>query len=353
MGKFIGAKRDEVNKPTKLLAIFGIIVVLVVVCFGGYFLVTYIQGLQIAPETTVRTTSTFELIANVHREDVSSFTEMDIWFAKSGATFENGMEDVTDLTTNFERVETNQDADDISIDLRDESYVWAEITGNTVFENTFYLLYGGVNRNYKLYPHYTSSLIDFNILLQGTMGTISVPDFQTNGNFTGILDCVHYNPTVAEMCYGDDWAMSTAEFNELSQKGKEIVWDEMNYRDQYPTYNPVLDISNNYDRAFERITNAPALKFTFNETISVVDGEATQINCTIGSGYPIECFISGADLYMAWYQGFDFTPNPYWFEYEMSFGENITLTTVISGRANIYGSLTTLAWDETYSTIGT
>lgn len=299
---------------------------------------------------TVKTKSTFNTISHPDGEIVSPFVEMDIWTPKSGATFTDGYEDITALTTNFERKETGKDADDISIDLIPYDYIWAEITGNTVYENTFYLLIGGINRDYNIYVHQSSSDVNFNIL-DATLNEVFNAGYQTNSNFTAILDAPHYTTTNCH--YGDiGWELTATEFNEMTEAQKEIVWDEAKWRDQYPTYDPTLDTLNDFERDFEIITNAPALKFTFNTTIDVTDGSDTEVNCTIGKGYPIEYFISGTDLYMVWYEGFDFDPEPYIFEFEMWFAINISVSTVISGRVDVPASISSVSWAETYSTIG-
>jgi len=335
------------------------LLILVAIILGGgmgiYFIGDYVGlwtgGPAVEVTPTELTTSTFTTLSSISGDDVSNFVEMDIWVPKADATFDEGYEDITALTTNFEREETNSDADDISIDLRDYDYVWAEITGNTVFDNTFYLLIGGMNYDYLFYVHDRTSDINFNIL-NSTMDSITIPGQATNDNYTAILNAPGY--TITDNHYGDiGWDLTNTEFDELSAREKEVVWDETEWMDQYPVYVPTDDTNNNYDRDFEKITNAPALKFTFNATINITDGATTQINCTIGRGYPIETLISGANLYMVWYEGFDFNPDPYTFEFEMWFGSAINVTTVESGRANIFGSFSSLTWAETYSTIGT
>jgi len=297
-----------------------------------------------------RTVSTVAAWSNVDGELVSSFVEWDVWVPKSGVDFDEGYEDITALNTNFERLVTGKDADDISEDLRPHEWVWFECTGNTVFDNDFYLRRGGANFDYDFLVHHRSSDVNFNIL-DNTMANISIPGQSTNFNGTGILKAPSYNTT--DCHYGDiGWELTATEFTELTTKEKEVIWDENRWRDQWPVYVTTDDTNNNFDRDFEKITNTFGLKWTLNDTISVIDGAITQLNCTIAKGYPIETLISGTYLYMVWYEGFDFYPDPYTFEFEMWFGVNISVTTVQSGRANVYGSLSTLTWAETYSTIG-
>ena len=324
---------------------------------GSYYFFVLSPQADDTPTPTVKTASTFTTISSLSGEDVSNFVEWDIWVPKSGATFDDGMEDITALTTNFEREITGKDADDISIDLRDHPYAWAEITGNTVFNNTFYLIYGGSNYDYIFHGHQESSDVNFNIL-NSTGGAITIPGWASGDgvavadNFTAVADAPHY--TLTDNQYGDvGWELSATEFTDLSAREKEAIWDEAKYRDQYPTYNPTVDTVNELDRDFEKITNAFALKYTFNETINVTDGATLEVNCTIDRGYPIDVLVSGANLYMVFYEGIDFYTEPYTFGYEMSYGADISITTVISCRVDVPGSLSTATLAKTYSTIGT
>ncbi|KKM86826.1 hypothetical protein LCGC14_1275150 [marine sediment metagenome] len=353
----MGTKYKNLDKKFKVFIVFGIIFLVAgipLIVWGG---ITAYNAYAIGGETPVETPttklySTFALISNVDGEIVSPFVEVDIWGPKDSADFSLGMEDITDLTTNFERIETNADADDVEIDLRDELYYWLEITGNSLFQNTFFLLYGGANYDYIKAVHDPSSAMPFNIFVKNTGAAITIPGHQTNGNFTGVLDVPINSRTAANLHYGDNWALSTTEFAALAERQQKPYWDEGNWCDQFPSYDPTLDTVNEYDRAWEKITNAPALKFVMNDTISVIDGEATQINTTIGRGYSIDFLVSGVNLYMAWYEGIDFDPSPYTFDFEMTFGVNITITTVYSGRADVYGAFSSLAWDTTYNEIG-
>ena len=352
----LGEKYSDLDKKFKVLTVFGIIFCIAglpVIIWGGIWAYnSYAIGSEEPGDTpTTKLYSTFTLISNVDGEIVSPFVEMDIWGQKDSADFSLGMEDITDLT-NFERIKTGVDAEDIEIDLRDGDYYWGEITGNSVFQNTFFLLYGGANYDYTRYAHDPSSAMPFNIFVKNTGAAITIPGHTTNGNFTGVIDVPIDSRIPANCHYGDGWELSTTEFAALLLRQQEVYWDEGNWQDQFPSYDPTLDTVNEYDRDWERVTNAPALKFVMNDTINVTDGAATQINCTITKGYPIDIMISGANLYMAWYEGIDFDPFPYIFDFEMSFGVNITITTVYSGRANVFGSLSSLTWDTTYNEIG-
>ncbi len=354
----MGTKYKNLDKKFKVFIVFGVIFLVAgipLIIWGG--ITAYnsyaIGGDATADETPqTRLTSAFTVYANIGEEDVSNFVTMDIWGQKDNADFSLGMEDITDLTTNFKRIETNVDADDLSIDLREGDYYWAEITGNSVFQNDFHLIYGGGNYDFRYFVNDPSSAAPFNIYVKNTGAAITIPGHTTNGNFTGVVDVPIDSTTPAELHYGDGWALSTTEFADLSLRQQKVYWDEGKWCDQFPSYDPTLDTINKYDRNWERVTNVFALKFVMNDTISVVDGAATQLNVSIARGYSIEYLVSGVNLYMAWYEGIDFDPIPYTFDFEMWFGVNIAITTVYSGRATVYGSLSSLTWDTTYNEIG-
>ena len=310
------------------------------------------------PESPLpKATSTFTLYSAQDGEVVSDFVEMDIWVPKSGATFDEGYEDITALSLNFEREEISTDADDISLDLRDYDYIWAEVTGNDVFENTFYLLTGGANHDYGFYVHHTTSDVNFNIL-DDTMAALAYGDGWSadpyvkgvDANYTAVLNAPHLTKTNNH--YGDNWDVSTDDFDDLILRDKEIVWNEIFWRDQYPVYDPTADTSNKYVRDWELLTNTFALKWTMNATINQTTGSTTQINTTIARGYPVEVWTTGAYLYMAWYEGFDFNPDPYALKFEMAFDTHINVTTVISCRVDVPASLSSIVLEETYSVIG-
>ncbi len=306
------------------------------------------------PTPTPLAASTFELYSGVDGEDVSNFATMDIWVPKSGATFDDGYDDITALTKNFEREESGNDADDISLNLSDYDYVWAEIVGNSVWDNDFNLIVpGGLNGVHKYYVHHRSSAVPFNIYFKNSGDAITIAGEQTNGNFTGVLDVPIDSTTAANRHYGDAWDLSTTEFGELTLKQRKFYWDEGNWQDQFPTYDPTLDTVNEYVRDFETITNTFALKFEMNATINVTNGAVTQVNVTIAKGFPIDIVISGTDLYMVWYEGFNFLEDPYTFDFEMWFAANISITTVYSGRVDVPASLSSITDFVAYNTIAT
>ncbi|MFX1502031.1 MAG: hypothetical protein ACFFDH_13795 [Promethearchaeota archaeon] len=321
---------------------------------GGYWFFTSLSPQAETKEEETPLTklvSTFELYSSVDGEDVSSFQEITIWVPKDSAEFDDD-EDQYRLSTNFEKEVTSKDADDVSIDLRDYEYVWLEIEDNSVFANTYRKLYPGGNYDYK-YPVYDlSSDVNFNMFVRDTLAAVTVSGYQTDGNFTIIMDVDHEVKTNCH--YGDDWATSTEDFNDMTLSEKKEIWDEARYQCQAPLYDPTIDEEKEYDDALEQLTDALTLRMQFNTTVSTVDGNAAQVNMTINdSSEPIEIIISGEYVYLLFYEVIDFKESAYSFDLEMNFAANITLSDIDSGRVVVPRDDENLGAFTKYSDIGT
>jgi len=356
----------ERNKNTKYyVAGGGLAVILIITAFVAFSAMSpwsYWWDEDEAP--TVKTVSTFTLYSAVDGEDVSNFATMDIWVPKSGVDFDEGYEDITDLVVKFEREETGKDADDISLDLRSYEYVWAEVVGNSVWGNTFYLLIGGVNYDYKFYAHHSSPAVPFNILDRDTMINMTIKDEPTpsegygvifNGNYTAVLGVESMVTGLAGAVrhYGDDWALSTTEFGELSLRNQEAYYEQRNWCDQYPRYDPTADTNNEFEREFETITNAFALKIVMNASMNMTDSlSTTQVNVTLGRGVPAEVVIAGTALYIIFYEGFNFLDGAYRFDFELQFARNISVYSAYTGRVNVPASASSVSAWAVYNEIG-
>ena len=323
----------KISKNQRLLLILAIII-------GGglgvYFIGDYVGLWSIAPEettTTVKTKSTFKLSSYPDLEDVSNFVEMNIWTPKASAEFET-MDDIYTLT-NFEKSESGKDADDISIDLRDHDYIWAEVTANSVFHNNFRLLYGGVNYDYEFYVFQETSDVNFNIL-DSNMNASFYTGYQGDDNQTVIIDCPHYTTTVAEMHYGTGWELSATDFADYTEAQKEFMWDEKNFRAQAMYLDPTLDTCDHeYIEGLEQYTEYFALKLTYNDSVSTIDGNALEVNCTIAKGESVRAVYSGTLIYFIVTEIINFEDGAYDFKFEIQHAANISISSVYSGRLTV------------------
>lgn len=327
-------------------------VLIVVVIIGlssvfGYIYLAPIAGDEEA-STPISTLSTFPISSRVDLEDISDFQDLTIWVPKDNDKIKT-TEDVCTLSL-FEKLVTAKDAEDISEDLSIYPHVWLEFIANSVFANRFVLLSGVSNRAYELYGYHQSSDVNFNILNSTTMGAITVGTFQTDGNFTAIMDIPHLTTTNCH--YGDSWDISTTDFTDMTQTEKEEIWDEAGYRGQFPVYDPQIDLEKELDDPLEILTNAFALKFTFNASVSTVDGNVLQVNCTVPSAYPIDVVYSSTLIYFIFYEELLFNNGPYDFNFEMTFGVNISISNVHSGRIVVPRGDDNLGAFTAYSAIG-
>lgn len=330
------------------------IIVIALIAFigtGSYYLFGLSPQTDTTPATPVKTASTVTLWSYIDGEDVSSFVEANIWVPKSSATFDD-TEDEYRLTTKFEKEESGKDADDISLDMRDfEDYGWLEITGNSVFANTFHKLIPGRNYDYDFYVYDLSSDLNFNLFVRDTLAAVTVADYQTNNNLTFIMDVDHEVTTNNH--YGDDWAISTEDFNDMTLSDKKEVWDEAKWQVQAPLYDPRLDEEREFDDDLERLTDALVLRIEFNTTVSTVDGNAAQINITINdSAVPVEIIISGTYIHLIFTDVISFESGVYSFDLEIKFGVNITLSDIDSGRIVVPRDDENLGAFTKYSDIG-
>lgn len=334
----------------KIIILFTIIVIFVI--GGSAWLIAGSPQTEEKKETpTTRLASTFELYSSVDLEDISSFQEITIWVPKDSATFDDD-EDEYRLSTNYEKEVTSKDADDVSIDLRKYNHTcWLEIEDNSVFANTYIPLYYGANYHYKKPAYDLSSDVNFNMFVRDTLAAVTVADYQTDGNFTIVMDVDHEVTTNCH--YGDDWATSTEDFNDMTLSEKKDIWDEANYQCQAPLYDPTVDEKKDYSDALERLTDAFALRVQCNGSISTVDGNAAQLNISINdSDEPIEIIISGEYVYLVVYEVIDFKEGAYTFDLEMTFGANITLSDIDSGRVVVPRGDENLGAFTKYSDIG-
>ncbi|MCP6718939.1 MAG: flagella basal body P-ring formation protein FlgA [Patescibacteria group bacterium] len=288
--------------------------------------------------TPEKTTSTFTLWSYPDGEDVSNFVEMDIWTPKSSATFDD-MDDVYTMS-NFERAESGKDADDISIDLRDEAHVWAEITGNSVFANIFRLLVGGVNYDYEFYVYHPTSDVNFNILDSNLNASwpdnVGAYNYNGDDNHTVLLDAPHLTQTVADMHYGTGWDLSATDFADYTDAQKNEVWDEKNWRVQAPYLDPTLDTADHeYIEGLEAYTEFFAIRITFDASISTIIGNVLEVNVTVAKGENVRAVISGTFVYLLVTEVINFENGAYDFKFEMYMGDNISVSTVQSGRVTV------------------
>jgi len=341
------------KKNKKFLKYFILILILVGVGYGLYIWMVE-PASPFAPSTTADV-STFKLVSYVDGEDVSDFVEISIWIPEDDEEFDD-TEDIYTLTTSFDEEKSSMDADDVEIDLSSYNYVWVEIDpdGESVFENDFYLITpSGTNYEYTLYIYHLTSDVNFNVL-DATLDEIDLTsDFThqtTSANYTITMDCPHWTTTNSHS--GTNWDIEASEVDDMSASELEVLYDEANWRCQAPTYDPVEDLEKDYYDDLEKITEAFALKFDFNTTISTVDGNTAQVNLTVSSDINAEIVVSGDLIYMIFTDTISFEAGAVTVPFEMQTALNIELDDVDSGRIEVPRDDDTLGTFTKYSDIG-
>lgn len=330
MGKIIGAKKGEVNKPTKYLAVFGIILIVAVVSFGGYYLFTYIQSLAIAPSTVTPVDSTtFVGFDYVSGEDVSGHAHIKIMGLKD--TVENPDSDDIRTLTNFEELEAVDDIDDISVDLSlvPYYYIVSNPAGDQYWATHYQLEYGMKNiANKEIVLYHQASDIEGTVVDTSTMD-----EWDRTSDIThGIISINVLHESALELHKGDGWETTDTKYTELETVDQLFFQDQANYRCEFPTYNPSLDSDKDGQDDLEVVTNVFAIEITFNATISLVDGSVFQVNLTINDDSPIELAYSGTKIFMLFHRVIDFKAGPYSIAFDIAMATNISASTVKSVR---------------------
>jgi hypothetical protein len=326
------AKYSKIKKWIPYLAL--ILVVAVVVSWY-----VYAQSPAGNPPTPVAKSS-FTITSYVDGEDVSGLVPMSVWVPKAGETFDSP-DDYQDLTKYTETVSSTV-ASLVSIDLSDYGFFIAEVqpTGatSTPFANNYKLYYtNGENKVYNLDGYDQATDVD-GVVVDSTMSAITIADYATDGNFTCFYDVPHYTTTAAQLHYGTNWDLTAAEFADLTAAQQQEYWDEKYWTGEFGTfvsgdyvYKSVLAHPN-----LASFTNVFAFELTFNDSVSIVDGAATQVNFTLtdDNAYFEVCY-SADKIYLASYAPITFLNGAKQLHCSIQFADNITLSTWKSVRLPI------------------
>lgn len=313
------------------------IAIVALLCIGILSYVLYVQSPVDQPSTSL---TTFNTRAYVDDENVDSLLPLSLWTPKSTATFDEPG-DYADITK-YSETTASVVAGFISVDMSSYSGYWVQVDpdAETPFaEDWIYVSNGGTNGVVNIQAKDPTTDVNFNVL-DGSMNEVTVADHQTDGNYTVIYDCPHYTTTAAQLHYGTGWDLTAAEFADLTATQQEDYYDEANWAGQFPLFDP-----NDYTYKttlthpnLASLTNAFAFKLTFNDSVSIVDGSATQVNFTLSDNEPFQVAVSGEVIYLVAYQPITFLNGPRTLGFEISYAANITLSDVDSGNLPILQS---------------
>ncbi len=237
---------------------------------------------------------------------MSDWVEISIWMPKDDDTDFSKNGDSQRISKFDENVDADN-ADGVDEDLRDYAYVWLEIDPNDdspyggydaltggMITDDFRPLIGGANYNYIFYVYHAPENITINVLNSGLEGPNTVNyaagsngldewDGVSDQNVTIYLDMDRTDASALH--YGDasdeNWDIDDDDYDDMDED--EINWlvDQRNFRTIAPMYDIVNDLDKSFNDDLERITNAFAIRFSFNDSISETDGAATEVNITL------------------------------------------------------------------------
>lgn len=366
--------KDTVKKQKTIIGVLvlGLCAVLVIVGLGaglGWF-----APVPTTPTTPTVANATFTLIDYRTGEDVTSWVEISVWTPDpDDLPFTD--EDPYSIL-NFDETVTSEDADAVSIDLTSHAVVWVEIDPDFEsdyggYNGIFNALAtrdmrklpgtgGSVNYAYTLYVYHAPSNVSVAMLNRGDMDSTDgsgadigdmrpynntfVPLGATSwnrgesGNYTIFLNMPLYSADGlhAGIVGGDEWDIDDEELADMTQA--EIAWleDQSNFRTIAPYYDLTDDAEDDYVEDLEKLTNAFAIRFNFNTTISTTDGAGTQVNFSVSERdsipVPVEVVYDGSAILFVFYEPIVCYDNNYNFDVELEIAAHIFLANATTCR---------------------
>lgn len=328
-----------------------IIIVVVIVCLIGVVF-TYdswdgwMAGSSLTPDEPTEET-TFVGFDYVSGEEVSSHAHIEILGLKD--TVENPSSDDIRTLTNYETLDAVNDIEDISVDLLLVPYYYIVVnpTGDQYWATHYQLEFGMKNiANKQITLYHQASDIDGTVLDASTMDEWDRTSDLTHGVI--VIDVQH--ESALELHKGDGWETSTTEYDDLETVDQLFFQDQAKYRCEFPTYHPSLDSDKDGQDELEMVTNVFGIELIFNESVSLIDGAATQVNLTINDDSPIELAYSATAIYMLFTRVIDFKAGPYSINFDIALAINITCLTVKTCRVPTPHETSSLGTPEYLST---
>lgn len=234
------------------------------------------SGLVPDDEPTVKTTSTFSFYDAASDEVVTAHLHISVWKNDPDEGTLTG-DDIYKLSMYEEEIKT-KDAADVTIDLRNIDRIFIEINPglDQYYMHTYIPRTGGKNQDFLLPVYHRPSNVSINFRDRNTGD-----EWDTLTNIVGTIDLdLPWNST-DELCVGEDWSISTTEYNALTESEKLDYKDQRGYRVLAPGYDPAVDLDRDYNDELEQITSAFVIRYTFYNSINLTDGSANQVNVTL------------------------------------------------------------------------
>ncbi len=324
-------KLSQVSGKFKILIIIGIVAIGSILGITGFLVYNYVTAQAQAPGADPATT-TFVGFDYVSGEEISSHAHIKILGLKD--TVENPDSDDIRTLTNFEELEAVDDIEDISVDLSTVPYYYIVINpaGDQYWATTYQLEYGMKNvADKEISLYHQASDVDGTILDTSTMD-----EWDLTSNITHALLIINIpQESALELHKGDGWETSTTEYTDLETVDQLFFQNQANYRCEFPTYSPTLDLDKDGQDELEVVTNVFAIEFTFNATVSLVDGATTQINITINDKSPIDLAYSATKIFMLFHRVIDFEDGAYSVAFDVAMSTHIECSSVKTVRVPV------------------
>ena len=338
-------EKDEDKKSYHFYIIIGILAGSLVL-----ILVLGVPWATIFPPATVTPTeanSSVLMTDWTSRENLGKLCPFDFYGDKGEIT---DIDERYDLTF-YELIDTNVMPDDFNEDLSEYDYIMIRVNPDEStdgFWTTYDYFYPNLGNNFifDMYAYHEATDLYGNVL--DVVGGDEW-DLASDGNYT--IPLWFPFETFDEPHQGKYFAIED-DIADLSAKTLARLYNERYYRCMPTLYTLTDDTcKHGLSGEYEWITESFAIEFVFNESISTVDGEVTQVNFTSTCDYDHLLEYDNNTLYFVTTESWKTYYRNFEMFFEITLAKNITCTSVKAGRVTIPGRF--FGTDYTFTSLQT
>ncbi len=287
------------------------------------------SGLADVPETE-KTTSKFSFYDAASGEVVTAHLHISIWKNDPDEGTLTG-DKIYQLRYYEEDIKT-KDAADVSIDLRDIERIFIEINPglDQYYLHTYIPRTGGKNKDFLLPVYHRPSNVSINFRDRNTGD-----EWDSSSDIVGTIDLDLLWNSTDELCVGEDWSITTTEYNDLTESEQFDYKNQRKYRVLAPGYDLAVDLDRDYNDELEQLTSAFVIRYTFNHSINLADGSVYQVNFTLMDTNditpPFEVQITAQYIDLIAYSPIYFKDGPYSLGGKIELGVNISCSSLQTG----------------------
>jgi len=348
-------KDDGKGKSYRFYAVIGILTgsLVLILMFGVPWSTIF------PPPSTVTPTEDYSTIS------ITDFTSREILDELCHITVHGNDVDIDDTDekydiTNYEVIVTTKDPADFDEDLSDYDHIRIRVSPDesaTQYWTTYDYWFSNLGNNYHfdMYAYHEATDLYGNVL-DITSGSAWDLQMQNGGDggtggINGTIPVWFPTVTKTELHLGDHYGIET-DLADCSQTTLERLWDEKWWRSMPTLYSDAVDVADHdYAGTYEWITEAFAIKFDFNETLVLTDGDVDQVNITVECDYETSIEYTGTYIYIITTESWDTISGNFELNFEIDLAGGINCTDVYLGRISIpnrdltgssFGSLQTI-----------